>query len=174
MQKQDIIQHLEDSFKSVATWIGQQSDDKFEFAPDQKWTSAEHLDHLYKTAKAVTKGMSVPKLMLWYKFGKRNRDLRSYEEVKSRYQERLLNIPDGMTSPIAVKAYDSEQKMERIKKFINSGDTLIRMVNRWSEKQLDTYLLPHPLMGRMPIREMLMWVDYHNYHHLDNLKKNYV
>ncbi len=174
MDKPQIIGHLEKSFHEVASWmVDHQSDDKFIYAPDGKWTSAEHLDHLYKTAKAVTKGMSVPKLMLWYKFGKCNRDIRTYDEVKLRYREKLLNIPEGMTSPISVATYTVDQKEDRIKKFRSSGDTLIRMVNRWSEKQLDKYLLPHPLMGRMPIREMLMLVDYHNYHHLDNLKKNY-
>ena len=38
------------------------------------------------------------------------------------------------------------------------------------DKNLDTLLLPHPLMGKMAIREIIMWTAYHTEHHTNTLK----
>jgi len=42
-----------------------------------------------------------------------------------------------------------------------------------SDKNLDTLVLPHPLMGKMPVREIIMWTAYHVEHHTETLKTNY-
>ena len=41
-----------------------------------------------------------------------------------------------------------------------------------SDKNLDNVILPHPLMGKMPVRELIMWTAYHVEHHLNTLKNN--
>ena len=40
---------------------------------------------------------------------------------------------------------------------------LVRRLDRFSEAELDTLLLPHPLMGKLTLREML----YFTLHHVD-------
>ena len=42
-------------------------------------------------------------------------------------------------------------------------------VGSWREADLDRYLLPHPLLGKLTIREMLFFTLYHNYHHVQSL-----
>ena len=42
-----------------------------------------------------------------------------------------------------------------------------------SEKNLDTLIIPHPLMGKMTIREILMWTAYHTEHHTKTLQNLY-
>ena len=42
-----------------------------------------------------------------------------------------------------------------------------------SDKNLDTVILPHPLMGKMPVREIIMWTAYHTEHHTKQLIENY-
>lgn len=39
----------------------------------------------------------------------------------------------------------------------------------WSETQLDSYLLPHPVLGRVTVREMLMFTLFHFDHHRDTV-----
>jgi len=34
-----------------------------------------------------------------------------------------------------------------------------------SETALDLYILPHPLLGKITLREMLYFTAYHVYHH---------
>ena len=60
-----------------------------------------------------------------------------------------------------------------LESFQKQGEELAAIVRNWSAEDLDNYLLPHPLLGKMLIREFLLWMIYHNYHHLNNLKSNY-
>ena len=48
-----------------------------------------------------------------------------------------------------------------------------KTLNHWSDKQLDTYILPHPLMGKMPVREIIIWAAYHVEHHTEILQEKY-
>ena len=43
---------------------------------------------------------------------------------------------------------------------------MIKRIESWSrEKQLDHFLLPHPLLGKITLREMLFFSAYHIQHH---------
>jgi len=42
-----------------------------------------------------------------------------------------------------------------------------------SDKHLDTLILPHPLMEKMPIREIIMWTAYHVELHMETLTTEY-
>ena len=39
-----------------------------------------------------------------------------------------------------------------------------------TEEELDTYLIPHPLIGKMTLRELLFFTVYHIGHHLKTIK----
>ena len=39
------------------------------------------------------------------------------------------------------------------------------------KKQLDTYILPHPVIGKLSIREMLYFTHLHTVHHCEIIKK---
>jgi len=41
----------------------------------------------------------------------------------------------------------------------------------WSELQMDRIRLPHPVLGKLSVREMLFFTLYHNQHHLDAAKR---
>ena len=44
---------------------------------------------------------------------------------------------------------------------------------KWSDNDLDNYILPHPLMGKMTIREIIMWTTFHVEQHTKTLQNNY-
>ncbi len=46
---------------------------------------------------------------------------------------------------------------------------LVGKIPGWSEAALDRYRLPHPLLGKLTVREMLFFTLYHNAHHLDQV-----
>jgi hypothetical protein len=48
---------------------------------------------------------------------------------------------------------------------------LWKAVDSWREADLDRYRLPHPLLGKLTLREMLFFTLYHNYHHVRNVAK---
>jgi len=46
---------------------------------------------------------------------------------------------------------------------------LARRIDRFSETQLDQLILPHPLLGKLTLREMLYFTIYHVQHHQKQL-----
>jgi|SRR5882672_10633400 len=47
---------------------------------------------------------------------------------------------------------------------------LIAKIEKQSEADLDKYILLHPLLGKLILREMLYFTIHHNEHHLELLK----
>ena len=51
-------------------------------------------------------------------------------------------------------------------------ERLVLNINNYSEQQLDTFILPHPLLGKVTLREMMYFTIYHAEHHLKQAIKN--
>jgi hypothetical protein len=59
---------------------------------------------------------------------------------------------------------------ELIEKYTEQKQRLISKIEKQSEIHLDKYILPHPLLGKLTLREMLYFTIHHNEHHLELLK----
>ena len=42
---------------------------------------------------------------------------------------------------------------------------------KWKDPQLDQYIAPHPLLGKITLRELGYFTIYHTYHHLETIQK---
>jgi len=42
---------------------------------------------------------------------------------------------------------------------------------KWKEPQLDQYIAPHPLLGKITLRELCYFTIYHTKHHLNIIKE---
>lgn len=51
-------------------------------------------------------------------------------------------------------------------------DQLIKSIQKYSEQELDQTILPHPLLGKITLREMLYFTIYHVEHHHHLTKNN--
>ncbi len=174
MDKEAISDLIEEKHTQLINWLNAQPNEHWEKGPEGKWTTGQHAFHLLQTLEVLNKALSMPKFLLRFKFGKANRDVRDYDTVVKRYEERLLEAKgktykksQNMKVPsLKDKAYILDRIQVEQKK-------LAYKTRKISDKNLDTVILPHPLMGKMPIREILMWTPHHVSHHNDTLSKNY-
>lgn len=140
---QKMIEELQQANDAVAATIQQLTDEQLNKAPIGKWNALGHLYHLNQSVKPLTWAFSMPKwLMGWY-FGKANRPSRSYEALVEKYTSKLqtanpVNKPFGPSSKIRLNKVED----------------------------LDRSVLPHPLLGKLTLREMVNFTIYHNLHHL--------
>ena len=74
------------------------------------------------------------------------------------------------SGPFIPSAINFEKKEELIKKYKEQKQKLIAKIEKQSENDLDVYILPHPLLGKVTLREMLFFTIHHNEHHLELLK----
>jgi len=58
-----------------------------------------------------------------------------------------------------------EKKAELLQQWSKASTELVETAGKWNESDLDVYLLPHPLIGKLTIREMLFFTIYHNLRH---------
>ena len=174
MQKDDIILKLEEKHNELLHWLKNQDINKWQSGPEGKWTAGQHAMHLLQSIKALNSAMSIPKFLLKVKFGKSNREVRDYDTVVNRYQERLIDA-QGLTFKGSqnMKVPTTHEKQYILNRLQVENKKLQYKTKKWSEKQLDSYILPHPLMGKMPVREIVMWTAHHVEHHTNSLKDKY-
>ncbi|MEO1370066.1 MAG: DinB family protein, partial [Acidobacteriota bacterium] len=55
--------------------------------------------------------------------------------------------------------------------FRTAGRQLDAAVAGWSDRQLDTLRLEHPILGAMTVRELLYFTLYHNAHHARRIRE---
>ena len=174
MDKDSIADLIEDKNAALIEWILKQDDDKWLEGPKDKWTTGQHALHLLQSIKALNDALSMPKFLLRYKFGKSNRDIRDFQTVVNRYQERVKDAEGRTFGPSKnMKIPALTEKQYLLDRLQIENKKLQYKTRKISDKNLDTLILPHPLMGKMPIREIIMWTAHHIEHHTNTLKEKY-
>lgn len=172
MNKAELHTLIDDKFGELTNWISEQPRNEFAIQKvPSKWSNGEHLEHLRKTARAINKGMKLPKLILRFKFGKLQREEYSYNYLIENYLNKLkakkVKAPEGV-SPGKINNSDYDRILSW---FGQEKDTLKKNLERYNEKQLGQYVLPHPVIGNLSMREFTYFCCLHNEHHLDLMKK---
>ena len=175
MHKDQIAELLESKHKELFSLLEPLDQDQWESGPEGKWTVGQVALHLLQSIKPLNDAMSMPKFILRYKFGKANREVRDYETVINSYNEKLANAQGGV-SPFSqnMKAVTFKDKDYILNRLQMENKKLQYKTQKWKDKSLDNYILPHPLMGKMPVRELAFWTAYHVEHHTKQLKLNYL
>lgn len=173
MDKAEISQKLIDHHVTFMNTLGQLSKKDFETKPGQKWTAGQQLDHIIKSVKPFDMAMGLPTFVLKMKFGLANRPSKSYDDLVAKYQKALkeksgFEMPREF-APEEIPFAKREKALEKLDKLV---DKLSSRMNKFSEEELDKYILPHPLMGKVTLREMLYFTAYHAQHHEKQIPEN--
>ncbi len=168
--REEIATALEADFTALASYVAAYNKTLFTEMPEGKWSVGQHLEHLIRSSQPVYMAIGLPAFVLKLIFGKPNRPGRSFDELVERYQEKLSNggAASGRFVPPAVP-YSLQQ--QKIKLFLQLKDKLQKRVLALSDSKLDNCLLPHPLLGKITVREMLFFTVYHTQHHLQIMQK---
>ena len=174
MDKEVIANLIDEKHTNLITWLVEQPDESWELGPENKWTTGQQALHLLQSIKPLNNALSLPKFILRYKFGKANRPVRSYNAIIERYQERLKDVK-GKTFKGSqnMKVPTLKEKEYILNRLQTESKKLQFKTKKISDKNLDTLILPHPLMGKMPIREIIMWTAHHVEHHTETLMNKY-
>ena len=164
MTKNSIIQKLQINHNEFIEQVFLLSENDFNLSVNNKWTAGQHFEHIYLSVSPVKKAMTLPVFFLKLFFGKANRPSKDYDSLVKKYQDKLEKggVAPGRFVP---KQITFEQKEQLKRKLLITVEQLCKTVDRYNESKLDDYILPHPLLGKITIREMLYFTIYHVEHH---------
>jgi hypothetical protein len=136
------------------------------------WSPAGNVRHLNKSIGPLARALRLPRVALWVWFGRAPKPSRAYSGLRDDYLA-LLKQGAGAGSfapePANEMGKDARRRVELMAKREDFSQQLWRAVESWREADLDRYRLPHPLLGKLTLREMLLFTLYHNYHHVRNV-----
>ncbi|MEE8525185.1 MAG: DinB family protein [Thermoanaerobaculia bacterium] len=170
---EDAHREVADLFRSLP------AEDFFRRPEEGVWSPAENLIHLIKSVRAVTSGLKLPKLALAVLFGTAKGPSRRYDEMREVYRGQLRSgaKAGGRFVPPALSPADTEAggvRSRALAGWKRTGEGLLRALGRWSEDGLDRYRLPHPLLGKLSVREMLFFTHYHDLLHAEIVRRRMV
>jgi hypothetical protein len=167
--KEEIISSLNSSFKHAAGLVSTSDKYTFELSKNSKWSVGQHLNHLIKSVEPVNMALGLPRIIPTLLFGKRNRPVLNYDGVIARYKEVLANGGKSTGAYLPGNVL-FEKRGKLVRDFNVQLNKLTVQVNKLTDEQLDNILLPHPLLGKMTIREILFFTIYHTQHHANSME----
>ena len=171
MTRSEIVSRLREDHKRFAVMISSQTDEDFVRAADGKWSAGHQLDHIYRSVKPLRMAVRLPGFVPRMLFGKARHPSRSYEEMVAGYKEKLAGGGKAKGKFIP-KAVEVSHRNSLLIKLTDTVEALSRKIEKMDEEKLDSVILPHPLLGKLTLREMLHFTIYHVGHHHKMTMKN--
>jgi hypothetical protein len=166
--KRDVLRALADiSALDLRFWLNIDAE-RFARPFGEAWSPADTVRHLVKSTVPVTRALKLPRLALRVLFGRGPGKSRRYSELVERYRAALAAggkagrfAPSRLRPPADLR----EWQQGLVWKCQSALEALAREVASWDEPDLDRCRLPHPLLGKLTVREMLLFTLYHYEHH---------
>lgn len=170
MTKEGLIKDFHLNHQELIQFAKSLSDDNFMFVPNGKWTAGQQLDHVYLCLHPISQALASKEFIL-HKFGKIDRPAWSYDLTITKYRSALENggkAPERFVPrPVELNARET---------LMMSLDELLHMIcnqlTQYSDEELQALVLPHPLLDKLTIYEMISLMSYHATHHHHQAKLN--
>ncbi|MNU20381.1 DinB superfamily protein [compost metagenome] len=167
MVKQELIAVFIRNHQQAVQYIDGLEDSKFSYRYQDKWTAGEHLAHILLTIIPFPKVLS-SKDFIRKQFGSVDRQTWDYETVLHHYAQTSLKAPDAFLPKEEVPYTHKAAIIADIQQHLHDINHLL---DSYSEEELDTLVLPHPLLGKLTIREMFYLMAYHPLHHQRQIER---
>lgn len=168
--RKEIIEGLKTNYQKVLNFVEPLNEPQLNYKPSPEiWSIAENLQHLILSSNPVATSLAVPSVVLWVFGLPKSRPSRAYQQLIVDYQQAL---EQGFQAPSEFIPRASKNKQGLIEAWQRMENKLVRRVNNlWQEAQLDKYLVPHPSLGKITMRELLFFTVYHAEHHFKIMQK---
>lgn len=165
MNKAEIIDELHSKYGSFTDFVAELDVSDFLFSLNgEKWAAGQQIEHLCLSVEPLVKGLRAPVFALKAMFGKADHPSITYDELVARYRGELAA---GGTAPASFRPDEIEfvRKEEFVGKLRELVAKLCDKIEKFEEDKLDQLVLPHPLLGKLTMREMFYFTIYHAEHH---------
>ncbi len=170
MKKQEIQAKLIAQHQDLMDYLGALSDEALHQQKEGKWSALQNLDHLLKSLQIVNGAINKPSFLLRRMFGKPNRPARSYDQLVQRYQEKSAQATAKAPERFAARQSKELKPQEVMAAYEKEIQKFFKFVRKVKDRKLDGTLVPHPLLGKLLMRELLYFMHFHTGHHFKAIK----
>ena len=171
MNLDDITRQLRSTTDEFISFCNPIQDTLFFFQPADKWSIAQNVKHLSISVSRTQLAYSLPKFIVRLIAGKPNRISRTYEVLVEKYKTKLMQGGKASGPFIPKNIPAGTDKDFLLKQFAVAVKSLATIIEKkWTDPQLDNYLAPHPLLGKITLRELAYFTIHHTSHHLEIIK----
>lgn len=172
LSKEEIIQQLRAALNETTACCETISDELFFRQPQVKWSIAQDIYHLTTATNSSRLAYTLPKFIVRLYAGKPNRPSRTYDELVDKYRSKLGNGGKAGGRYVPKQIGPATGKQVLLADFSMAMQKLAAAIEKkWKTNQLDKYIAPHPLLGKITLRELGYFNIYHTYHHLTIIKE---
>jgi hypothetical protein len=167
MTHKQTLEKLQEEFNLVYNTASSFKEDTFfKELETGKWSAAQNIEHLFLVVKPLVGLFNKPEVML-EKWGKCAHTSKTYEEIVEAY----LNVVKGVKAPTGFSPETVEGTMNDVANNLKSiNQKFIERADAFTEEELATYQIPHPLLGLLNVREFTSFTLYHTRHHHSTIK----
>lgn len=172
LTKEEIIKQLQLVSEEFTNFTSRIDSVQFFHQPKEKWSIAQNVNHLTISADTTRLAFILPKFIVTLYAGKPNRPSRSYDELVNKYKMKLQQggRASGRFIPKIISPKTGKENL--LHSFTSSMTKLSNAIEKkWTDPLLDQYIAPHPLLGKITIRELCYFTIYHTQHHLGIVKE---
>jgi hypothetical protein len=171
--KATIIADLNSSFEVLYKTAYLVPDELFNTSKENKWTPAENISHLVNATKMTLLAYALPKFLPAMLYQKSKGKSRTYDEIVENYHQKLAGGAKASGAYIPKKINYGREKLSN--QLLSEGEKLVQVIDdKWTEEQLDTFRIKHPILGKLTMRELAYFTIYHNIHHTETIRKYYL
>jgi hypothetical protein len=167
----DITREIRSSRNDLVYFCRSITDILFFLQPVEKWSIAQNVKHLIISHNKTKLAYSLPKFAIKWVVGKPNRQSRTYQELVDKYKTKLQQGAKAIGPFIPKNLLADYGKEKLLNEFEISVKQLTNCIEKkWTDPQLDKYIAPHPLLGKITLRELGYFTIHHIQHHLQIIK----
>jgi hypothetical protein len=170
--REQIIETAEKLFATFTIVCNEIDQQTFFTHPPGKWSIAENVEHLVLSTNTSTLAYTLPAFIVRWVGGKPNRDSKSYDALVEKYRTKLAEGGKASGRFVPKKMHIENGKEKLMLQWHKATTKFIAALkNKTTESKLDDYLVKHPLLGRITLRELCYFTIYHTEHHLNIIQK---
>jgi len=137
------------------------------------WSAGENLIHLHKSTLPVSLSLITPKILLRMMFGTESEIKEPLEIMKRLYFSKLQSgAHAGIFTPqiIVEGRMNPNEKAKLLKKWNDLSCEYILRIGKWTDKEMSECNLPHPILGKISVKQIICFSVFHNEHHVQNVR----
>ncbi len=170
MEKQELIDRFLQNHRALIVYVDAITEEQFTTNKEGKWSPAQQLKHVQLCLHPMTQALA-SKDYIKAKFGTTDHIVQTYGQIVEQYKAAL---DKGGKAPerFVPQSASMEDKAMLKHELEVQLQTIQELFSNYTDEEVDTLILPHPLLGNLSIRELFYLMTYHATHHLLQTQKN--